>query len=127
MAVSAADIARTRALSAAPVADYSDAAISAIIALYPKYDSTGLAPDDEDWTETYDLYRAAADIADQRAAAVATLYDVSADGAGLSRSQVQAQLYALGTRLRSRASAVLTRALIEDTNTTDDDDEEGNG
>jgi len=127
MAVSAADIARTRALSAAPVADYSDDAISAVIALYPKYDSTGLAPDDDDWTETYDLYRAAADIADQRAAAVATLYDVSADGAGLSRSQVQAQLYALGTRLRSRASAVLTRVLIEDTDTTDDDDEEGNG
>ena len=126
MAVSAADIARTRALSAAPVADYSDDAISAVIALYPKYDSTGLAPDDDDWTETYDLYRAAADIADQRAAAVATLYDVSADGAGLSRSQVQAQLYALGTRLRSRASAVLTRVLIEDTDTTDDD-EEGNG
>ena len=127
MSVSAADIARTRALSAAPVADYSDAAISAIIALYPKYDSAGLAPDDEDWTETYDLYRAAADIADQRAAAVATLYDVSADGAGLSRSQIQAQLYALGTRLRSRASAVLTRSRIEDTDTTDDDDEEGNG
>lgn len=119
MAVSAADIARTRALSAAPVADYSDAAICAVIALYPKYDSTG--------TETYDLYRAAADIADQRAAAVATLYDVSADGAGLSRSQIQAQLYALGTRLRSRASAVLTQRLIEDTDTTDDDDEEGNG
>lgn len=123
MAVTAADIARTRTLSAAPVADFSDAAISAVIALYPKRDAAGLRPDETGWAETYDLYRAAADIVDQRAATAAPLYDTNADGANLSRSQVHAQLLALGTRLRSRASALLTMQPLEITTDAEEDED----
>jgi len=129
MAITATDIARVRALSQAAVADFSDATISAIIALYPSVDSAGNIPTDTGYTETWDLYRAAADIVDQRAAAAAPRYDTSADGASLSRSQIYEHLMMLGTRLRARASALITVRPNQTTYTdedVDDDDEEGN-
>jgi hypothetical protein len=103
------------------VSDFSDAQITLAIEEYPKNDSSGYHPDETDWTATYDLYRAAADIAEQRAAKVATDYDTSADGATLSRSQVQDQLYALAVRLRSRGAAKASYAVIEDNSDTDED------
>jgi len=129
MAVTAAQIARVRALSAAPAADFSDAAIEAVIELYECIDSAGYLPNEDDYTTTYDLYAAAADIVDQRAAAAATLYDTSADGANLSRNQITQNLTALASRLRARAVSRLTRRTIEETEDACDcdDDEEGNG
>jgi hypothetical protein len=103
------------------VSDFSDAQITLAIEEYPKNDSSGYHPDETDWTATYDLYRAAADIAEQRAAKVATDYDTSADGATLSRSQVQDQLYALAVRLRSRGAAKASYAVTEDNSDTDED------
>lgn len=117
----AAQITRVRALADASVADFTDAKITLAIEEYPRNDSTGLHPDETDWTATYDLYRAAADIAEQRAAKVATQYDTSADGATLTRSQIQDQLYALAVRLRSRGAAKASYAIIEDNSDSDDD------
>lgn len=128
MAVTAAQITRVRSLSAAPAADFSDAAIEDVIELYECIDSAGYLPDEDDYTTTYDIYAAAADIVDQRAAAAATLYDTSADGANLSRNQITQNLTALASRLRARAVSRLTRRTIEETADADDcdDDEEGN-
>jgi hypothetical protein len=122
----AAQITRVRALSNASVADFTDAAITLAIEEYPRNDSAGYHPDEDDWTATYDLYKAAADVAEQRAAKMATQYDTSADGATLNRSQIQEQLYALAVRLRSRGAAKAHYAIIEDNTEDGEDDDEGN-
>jgi hypothetical protein len=122
MAITAAEITRVRSLADASVADFSDGTIEYSILLFPVKDADGLLPDDDDWTATYDLYRAAADIVEQRAAKVATRYDTSADGAGLSRSQMQAQLAGLASRLLTRAKPRVSNPTIEDDEDEDDDD-----
>ena len=124
MAVTAAQITRVRALADASEADFTDAQITLAIEEYLKNDSSGYRPYEDDYTTTYDLYRAAADIVEQRAAKVATQYDTSADGATLNRSQIQEQLYALAARLRSRAAAKAYYSAIEDN--TDSSDDTGN-
>jgi hypothetical protein len=119
----AAEIARVRTLVDVTVSDFSDAAVTLAIELYPIRDVDGYVPSDDDWTATYDLYLAAADIAEQRAAKVITQYDTNTDGFAGSRSQMQAQLYALATRLRARARAPVARADIPDPAITEDEDE----
>lgn len=127
MSVTAAQITRVRKLSGnVSESDFDDDAITDAIELYPKIDSDGLDPADDDWTETYDLYRAAADIVDQRAAAVANQYDQNTDGASLNRSQKFGQLSRLATRLRSRGAPRIARPSLQDTYedawSEDDDD-----
>ena len=114
MSASATDIARVRVLADVAIADYSDAALTLSIELFPVRDADGYDPDDDDWTATYDLYRAAADIVEQRAAKVATKYDTNTDGASLSRSQLQAQLAALAARLLSRAKPRVVNPTFDD-------------
>ena len=121
MAVTAANIARVRSLADASVADFNDAAITAVIELYTRRDADGNFPDEDGYTDTYDLYRAAADVVEQRAAKVATQYNTTADGATLNRSSIQEQLFALAVRLRNRAAAKANRSIIE---TTEDDEDE---
>ena len=114
MTVAAVQITRVRALADASVSDFSDAQITLAIEEYLKMDSDGYFPSETDYTTTYDLYRAAADIAEQRAAKVATAYDTSADGASLNRSQIQEQLFQLAARLRSRAALKGHRTIQEE-------------
>lgn len=94
MAVSAAMITRVRGmtgeLSEAP---YTDAAIVVFIEKHPLPDYSGELPTadgevNEVWTPTYDMNAAAADIWDEKAALLAGKFDVSADGASMSRSQL---------------------------------------
>jgi len=122
MAVTAAQIARVRSLADASVSEFNDAAVTAVIELYEKRDPDGYFPDEEGYTVTYDLYRAAADIAEQRAAKVATQYNTTADGATLNRSEIQEQLFALAVRLRQRATAKASRVIIEDNTESEEDD-----
>ncbi len=95
MSVSAEMITQLRRMVAEPATTtYSDADLAGYIELYPlrsldQYDAEAIAydPCDLGWTPTYDLHRAAADIWHEKAAALAANYNLTADGATLSRSE----------------------------------------
>lgn len=75
--------------------NYSDEDIQAYIEKHPLTDPYGYSPDDPqelydvnpDWTPTYDLNAAAADIWQEKASLNTEDFDFSADGASYSRSQ----------------------------------------
>jgi len=82
-------------------------ALAAYIERYPLTDARGqesytwdvstVPPshvDNTAWVQTYDLHAAAADVWNEKAAALAHLYDFSADGGSYSRSQGVAQAQA---------------------------------
>ena len=101
MTVTAAQIAQMRRMVAEPTATtYSDALLEDIIELYPTIDELGTMPyyyvqssgvptktDNDNWIPTYNLNAAAAQIWDEKAAAIANQYDFKADGGDYSRSQ----------------------------------------
>jgi len=62
-------------------ATYSDAAIEERIVENPLPDSAGVSPGATGWVSTYDLYLAAANIWNEKAAILAGRYDFTADGA----------------------------------------------
>ncbi len=57
-----------------------------------------------DWTATYDLHAAAADIWEEKAAILSADYDFTADGATLARSQAYEQAMKQARYHRSRRS-----------------------
>ena len=91
---------------------YDDAALSAVLQRYPLPDTTGLAPDATLWAGSWDVYRAAGDVWDEKAAAVVGNYDFSADGGDYKRSQAHSQMLAMARRFRSmrQASALVLQA-----------------
>ena len=123
MALTAAQILRVRSLAQVTLTDYPDATINGIAEFYTIMDSTGFFPDEDDYTTTYDLYKIAADIVDQEAAKVIKQYDTTADGAQLTRSQMQSQLFALAVRLRQRGAAKASRTIQEAISSEDEEDE----
>lgn len=110
----AADLARLRRMvDESGTATYSDAALATIIAYYPVPDITGEYPylysgsANTDWTATYDLASAAADIWEEKAAAVAGVnYDFTADGATFNRSQITSGMMGQAGKWRSRRMAL---------------------
>lgn len=101
MTVTAAQIAQIRRLVAEPTAStYTDALLEDIIELYPTIDERGTQPyywvqgsgvptqtTNANWIPTYNLNLAAAQIWDEKAAAISNQYDFKADGGDYSRSQ----------------------------------------
>ncbi len=88
MSASATDIADLRDMVAEPTTTtYSDDDLAAVIERFALIDSGGYEPDDVDWTATYDLNAAAANIWGRKRAALATMYDFSADGGTFHRQQ----------------------------------------
>jgi hypothetical protein len=101
MTVKAAQIAQMRRMVAEPTATtYSDDLLEDIIELYPTIDELGTMPyywtqtggaptqtANANWIPTYNLNAAAAQIWDEKAAAIANQYDFKADGGDYSRSQ----------------------------------------
>ena len=92
--VTTAQIAKLRRMVAEPTTTtYSDADITAYIAQYPHIDEFGEQPLDAyglanaDWTPTYDLNGAAADVWEEKAALVIGKFDFSANGGSYSQSQ----------------------------------------
>ena len=57
------------------------------------------------WTATYDLNSAAAEIWLEKAAALATAYDFTADGGSFSRSQMITQAQNMAAYYRARRAA----------------------
>lgn len=96
MTATASQIAQVRRMTAEQTKNtYSDADIQAYIEAHPLTDSYGYSPDDPDglyevnpdWTPTYDLKAAAADIWEEKAALDVENFDFSADGGSYSRAQ----------------------------------------
>ena len=128
MAIGSADelVARLRRMVDEPGTDtYTDDDLQAVIEEYPLIDERGEEPyawdtstspptqdDNEDWIETYDINAAAAEIWEEKAAAVAEDYDFSADGGRYSRSQVYEQCMRNAARFRSKRSLKTITATI---------------
>lgn len=103
MAATAEQILRVHRMAGIAIDDatYSpDSVVAEYIERYPLLDERGEAPytwdtstspptqeDNDDWVATYDLHAAAADILEERAVALATEFDFTADGATYHRSQ----------------------------------------
>lgn len=109
MTVTAAQISQLRRMVAEPTTTtYSDALLTSMIEAYPHMDEWGETPLDAygevnaDWTATYDLNGAAADIFTEKAAAVANKFDFSADGGNYSQSQQYEQYMKQARYYRSR-------------------------
>lgn len=115
MTATAAEILRVRRMVNEPTAEtYADADIQAAIERYPVVDMRGESPwvestttpgtleENEDWTATYDLSAAAADLWAEKASVLAQDYDFEADGGQYSRSQAYEQAMKLSRYYRSR-------------------------
>ena len=117
MAATAAQIARIRRITNEPTeVTYDDDLVTDYIEAYPLVDARGEVPwvestttpgsleENPDWTATYDLAAAAADIWAEKASALAGDYDFSADGGNYRRSQAFEQYMKAHRYWRSRRS-----------------------
>jgi hypothetical protein len=120
--VTATQLADLRRMVAEPTtATYSDATLTAIIEKYPHLDEQGEDPftlssatppvhvANAEWMPTYDLNAAAADVWEEKAGAVAVLYDFSADGGNYSRGQMYQSLMAQARYYRSKRTPTTMR------------------
>lgn len=106
MAATEAQVAELRRKVAEPTtATYGDSDIASYIERYPLIDSDGNLPDESDWTATYDLNAAAADVWEEKASGLVGNYDFQADGGSYQRSQAHAQAMQQARYYRSRRSA----------------------
>jgi hypothetical protein len=104
MAVTVPDamVARLRRLTAEPTATtYTDANLRECIERYPLADADGYAPDSDLWAGAWDINPAAADIWEEKAAALAAAFDFAADGGDYKRSQAYNQMLQQARRFRS--------------------------
>lgn len=116
---SSSDIARVRRLAAEPTnTTYDDATITEYIERYPLRDAENNTPDETDWAGKWDVYAAAGDIWEEKAAAYVGGFDFSADGASFSRSQVYEQMLGQARRCRAYSSAVSSSIKIFPINET---------
>ncbi len=121
MAVTAAQIARLRRMVAEPTATtYSDDDLGAIIESHPVPDSEGYWPTDDDWTATYDLNAAAAEVWEEKAAALADAYDFQADGASFQRNQLYANAQQQARRYNARRMIVSVQPVLAASRQPDD-------
>jgi len=116
--VTAAQIAQVRRMVAEPTTTtYSDTLITEFIESYPMIDELGVEPyywaqtsgsptktANTTWIPTYDLNAAAGDIWQEKAAALAALYDFSADGGNYQRSQAYDNAQAMAKYYKSKKS-----------------------
>lgn len=70
---------------------WTQSVLAEYIQRYPLQDSDGNEPDDSDWTATYDLHSAAAEVWSEKASMVACQYDFSAYDGNFRQSQVYEQ------------------------------------
>lgn len=127
MSATATQIATVRRLTnETTTATYDDDAITAFIEAHPLVDSEGFSPDQDNWTATYDLNAAVADIWEEKAAARADKFDFIADGGNYSRSQAFEMAMKQARHFRSRRSIKtieMEPTPKEDDDITDDDEE----
>ena len=127
MAATAAMAARLRRMVDEPTEDtWDDDAIDEYIERYPLLDVLGTDPqevdysttpptisENENWIPTYDLHAAAADIWEEKAAALAEEFDFKADGGSYSRSQKYEQYMKKSRFHLARRSAKTIKQFVE--------------
>lgn len=122
MTATAAQIAHVRRMVAEPtLVTYDNDVIQAYIETYKLMDENGENPrvpstlqpgvlfDNPDWTPTYDLNSAAADIWEEKASVLAQDFDFDADGGNYRRSQAYDQAMKQARHYRSRRSVRTVR------------------
>jgi hypothetical protein len=103
MAASISDVLKLRRMIAEPTSTtYSDDDLEDVIESHPVLDSDGYDPEEDDWTATYDLNAAAAEIWEEKATAYIGLYDFNADGGSFNRSQAYEQAMKMARHYHSR-------------------------
>ena len=109
MAATTAQVYQLRRLAAEPTdaRGYTNTRLAAVIEGYPLPDAAGRRPTDADWSPTYDVNQAAADVWDEKASSLAENYDT----AGANRSQAYEHAVRRAKHFRARRSP----ALIEPT------------
>lgn len=119
MSATAAQIAAVRRMVAEPLTTtYSDVQVQTFVEAHPLMDELGTDPYWWDtttdppvkvvtngWIETYDLNAAAADIWEEKMAAVSNLISFSADGGNYQQSNQYEQYKKMAGYYRSRSSA----------------------
>lgn len=93
-----------RMIDEASPTTYSDSALNEYIERYPVVDAAGYEPDDDDWTDTYNLYLAAADICEEKAATASGEVTFQADGASFNLSEKSRQWLRMAEQYRGRAT-----------------------
>lgn len=105
MSATAAQITRVRRMTNEKTSTtYADADVQTLIEAHPLVDADGFSPEQDNWTPTYDLNAAAADIWEEKASAPAQDFNFSADGGNFSRSQVFEQYMQMARYYRARRS-----------------------
>lgn len=114
MSASAVNIADLRDMVAEPDATtYSDTTLARIIETFPLIDADGYEPTDDDWTATYDLNAAAANVWSRKASALASLYDFAADGGSYKRSQAYQNAKSEARRYRAMRAPMSLRVHVD--------------
>jgi hypothetical protein len=115
------DLSRLRRLVNEPTtATYSDAELTAALERHLALDSQGRRPYqyggvtlDPLYVTTYDVYAAAADVWEEKAAVVADEFDYSGDGANMTRSQKHAHFMRQAQTCRAKAQIKIPRLVRE--------------
>ena len=106
-------------------ATYTAAVLAEYVERYPVDDEDGRDPEDAEWEETYDLNAAAGDVWEEKASAIADLYNFTADGGTFNRSEAFEHARRQASHFRSRrfARSVKVRAARPYNQTPIDDDD----
>ena len=92
-----------RRMVAEPTQDtYTDSLLSAALMRYPLPDASGYLPTDTAWVGAWDANRAAAEVWEEKAAALAGDFDFTADGGSYQRSQAHAHMMQMARMYRAR-------------------------
>lgn len=98
--------------------------LDTLLTMYKTVDSAGLAPTEDDYVETWDLNRAAAEGWRWKAGKMAAAYDFQADGASYNRSQIVAMCEKMAAQYaRKSAGSIPVFAAIAAAYPDEDDDE----
>lgn len=135
MTATAAEVARLRRMVSEPTADnYTDDVLQGYIERHPTVDARGEAPTvessttpgtletNDDWTATYDLNAAAAEVWAEKAAALAADYDFETQGQSFQRSQAYEQAMASSRYYQSRRNPKTVKMRPEPRDPTADED-----
>jgi len=91
---------------------YTLSDIQEYIARYPLVDSEDREPTHDEWSGSWDLNQAAADIWEEKATKYVTDFDFSADGGDYTRSQVYQQMLTMARTYRARRSTKAVRVTV---------------
>lgn len=110
MSATAAQVAELRLMIDEPTTDtYDDDALETYIERYPLIDADGHESSDDDWTATYNLYAAAADIWRQKKAAEVKKVDFTADGGSFQMSQKERNMRRMIEEYEAKAAVGMSR------------------